>query len=186
MSLGRDHPVAEFLRVFAVHVYPGDSVVLRYAVLKVKLPVEVDLDKCPAVGFFGLVKLVATVAAGSLAIVELIESVSKDLRGAQALGIKRLHLSGDDVQFCVSFRAVAHALVLVDAASAPLLCLFYKLGKPYLESSRNSSRHIERGLTDSALDHADIGRMKPCPFGQRLLREAGSHTPSANGCSEEL
>jgi hypothetical protein len=137
------------------------------------------------VGLFGFEKLIPPVPACALAVVKLIEGVSKDLRRAGAVGIKFPDGSANGLQFDVSALAAGHALLLPGAVSAPLR-LLDELGKPDLERFRDSSGDIQRGLADSALDHANVGRVEPRSFSQLLLREASSHTPVANGCSEGL
>lgn len=96
-GLFRDHPPAKSLREFAIDFDSADPVVERVAVVEFELALHIDLDEGPAVGLLRFVELVPVVAPGSLAVVELVERVPEDGRGAATIRIKAAQFSYDGV-----------------------------------------------------------------------------------------
>src|SRR5437773_2036957 len=97
MRLGADYPTTEFLREFAVHLRPGDTIIKRLAVLKLELAVKVDFKERSALCSFCTVKLIPPVATSSPSVVELVESVTKNLRRSKPLRIKLAELGSNAV-----------------------------------------------------------------------------------------
>src|SRR4051812_28290055 len=104
MGLWRNHPSAKRLRVLAVHIDAGDAVVENDTVTELELAVEVDLDKRSAVGLLSLVKLVPSVSASSLPVVELIEGFSEDLAEAFASRIHHPEMGDHCVELWIRRR----------------------------------------------------------------------------------
>jgi hypothetical protein len=125
VRFGGNHPPPKCLRILAIHIDSGDVVIELGAVLKLELPLEIDLDQGSAVGFLGLEKLVPAVPAGALAIVKLIEGVSQNLGSAHTLRIERLDRGGYGYEFGVlggmGLSGVGHRKVLIwrNYASGP-------------------------------------------------------------------
>jgi len=88
MRLGWYHPTAFYLRIFAIYINTGNPIVHVFAVFETKFPVKINFNESSTVGLFSFVKLIHTITTGPLAVIKLVKSVAKHLRGSIALRIQ--------------------------------------------------------------------------------------------------
>jgi len=72
----REFPAAVIHRILAVDLDPGDTIIRRDTVRKVKLSVQIDLDESADMSLLCLVQLIVTPPPGVLPVVNLVKRVA--------------------------------------------------------------------------------------------------------------
>ena len=99
-----NHPPSETLRVFAIHLDPGDSEVQFDSVLELEFALEVDLNQSPTMGLLSLEELIPSIAACSLSVVQLVEGIAQDASGLYPGRVEPKESLGNGVEL----RVVPH------------------------------------------------------------------------------
>lgn len=117
-GLGRDHPVGQLLRVFAVHLDTLNLVVEDLPVSEAELPLKIDLNQGPAVGLLGLVELLPAEAASMLPVQEHVESPPDYLADSSTISVESKEMGEYPLDFRVIRSRLADHGLNVAAATA--------------------------------------------------------------------